>query len=203
MNKVIPLSNPKINRNHATIHPFAAIKGNVYLGQGVTIAAAASIADNEAQPIWIGNDVCVKDGVVLQALGTNYYEELIGKAVVEVEGELFGVYVSDRVFLAPQSQVHGPAYVGADTFVGMQSLIFRATVGENCVIEPKALVMGVEIGDGRYVPAGAIITTQTEANRLPFINRRDRSKNFSRIAASVDRQLATGNLKRMQLQKTA
>ena len=34
--------------------------------------------------------------------------------------------------------------------------------------QPKVLTTGVNIANNRYIPAGAIITTQTAANRLPF-----------------------------------
>jgi uncharacterized protein YgiM (DUF1202 family) len=30
------------------------------------------------------------------------------------------------------------------------------------------LVMGVNVADGRYIPAGALITTQSAADRLPL-----------------------------------
>ncbi len=106
-------------------------------------------------------------------------------------GELYGAYIEERVSLTHQCQVHGPAIIGADTFVGMQSLIFKAIVGKNCIIEPKALIMGVEIGDDRYVPAGALITTQAAANQLPFVNHNYYFKNLSRSVAEVNTESAT------------
>jgi carbonic anhydrase len=182
---------PEINRT-AYIHPLAAVIGNVYLGKRVMVAPAASVRGDEGQPIWVGNDVNIQDCVVLHALETHHQEELVQEAVVEVEGQYYGVYISDRVSLAHQCQVHGPAYIGEDTFVGMQALVFRATVGSNCVIEPKALVMGVDIPDGRYVPAGALITTQAAADNLPYITADYPLKNLNRAVVNVNTQLATG-----------
>jgi carbonic anhydrase len=176
----------------AYIHPLAAVIGNVYLGQRVMVAPAASVRGDEGQPIWVGNDVNVQDCVVLHALETHHQDELVEEAVVEVEGQFYGVYISDRVSLAHQSQVHGPAYIGEDTFIGMQALVFRATVGNNCVIEPKALVMGVNIADGRYVPAGALITTQAAADNLPYITAEYPLRNLNRAVVNVNTQLATG-----------
>jgi carbonic anhydrase/acetyltransferase-like protein (isoleucine patch superfamily) len=102
------------------------------------------------------------------------------------------LYISDRVSLAHQSQVHGPASIGCDTFIGMQALVFRATVGKNCVIEPKALVMGVNVPDGRYVPAGALITTQVAADNLPAIGEEYPLRGLNQAVVHVNTQLASG-----------
>ena len=126
----------------AYIHRLAAVIGNVRLGQRVMVAPAASIRGDEGQPIWLGDDVNVQDCVVLHALETHVNGKLVRESVVEVDGEFYGVHIGDRVSLAHQCQVHGPAGIGSGTFVGMQALVFKATVGKNCVLEPQALVMG-------------------------------------------------------------
>jgi carbonic anhydrase/acetyltransferase-like protein (isoleucine patch superfamily) len=51
----------------------------------------------------------------------------------------------------------------------MQSLVFKATVGKNVVIEPGARVIGVTVADGRYIPAGVTVATQEAADGLPKI----------------------------------
>jgi carbonic anhydrase len=185
-------------KSTAYVHSLAAVIGNVYLGERVMVAPAASVRGDEGQPIWVGNDVNIQDCVVLHALETEHHDVLVEEAVVEVDGNYYGVYIDERVSLAHQCQVHGPASIGADTFVGMQSLVFRATVGKNCVIEPKALVMGVNVADGRYVPAGALITTQAAANQLPFVNYSDHFKNLSKLVAEVDTESATVYPEEMQ-----
>jgi carbonic anhydrase len=182
----------------ASVHPLAVVTGNVHLGKRVTVAPAASIRGYEGQPVWVGNDVKIQDCVVLHALDAYHHQEFVEEALVEVAGEFYGAYIEDRVSLTHQCQVHGPASIGADTFVGMQSLIFKAIVGKNCIIEPKALIMGVEIGDGRYVPAGALITTQAAANQLPFVNYSDHFKNLSKLVAEVDTESATVYPEEMQ-----
>lgn len=183
--------NPHIARS-AYIHPLAAVIGNVHLGQRVMVAPAASVRGDEGQPIWVGDDANIQDCVVLHALETHVDGQLVREAVVEVEGEFYGVYISERVSLAHQCQVHGPAFIGCDTFIGMQALVFRATVGSNCVIEPKALVMGVNIPDGRYVPAGALITTQPAADSLPTITNDYPLRSLNQAVVHVNTQLASG-----------
>lgn len=213
MNSVIPFNNSRYQKNiHANVpasingkvripkieptayvHSLAAVIGNVYLGDRVMVAPAASIRGNGGQPIWVGNDVKVHDCVVLHASETEHNDELVEEAVVEVDGNFYGVYIGDRVSLTHQCQVHGPATIGRDTFVGMQSLVFRATVGKNCVIEPKALVMGVEISDDRYVPAGALITTQDAADNLPLISQSYSLKDWHRAVVGVNPQIPPGD----------
>lgn len=183
--------NPEID-NSAYIHPLAAVIGNVHLGKRVMVAPAASVRGDEGQPIWVDDDVNIQDCVVLHALETHIDGVMVREAVVEVDGEFYGVYISPRVSLAHQSQVHGPAFIGNDTFVGMQSLVFRATVGKNCVIEPKALVMGVTVPDGRYVPAGALITTQEAADNLPLITTSYPLRNLNHSVVHVNTELAEG-----------
>ncbi len=183
--------NPEIHRT-AYVHPLGAVIGNVHLGKHVMVAPAASVRGDEGQPIWIDDDVNVQDCVVVHALETHINGVLVREAVVEVEGNFYGVYIDQRVSLAHQCQVHGPAYIGCDTFVGMQALVFRATVGKNCVIEPKALVMGVNVADGRYVPAGSLITTQEAADNLPSITTTYPLKSLNDAVVHVNTELADG-----------
>jgi carbonic anhydrase/acetyltransferase-like protein (isoleucine patch superfamily) len=151
------------------VDKLASVIGNVSLGKGVFVAPFASIRGDEGQPIVIGDGTNVQDGVVLHALETFEDGESVEKNLVTVDGKKYAVYVGKQVSLAHQSQVHGPAAVGDHTFVGMQALVFKAVVGKNVVIEPGAKVIGVTIEEGRYVPAGMVVTTQAAADALPKI----------------------------------
>ena len=68
-----------------------------------------------------------------------------------VDGRKYSVYVGERVSLAHQSQVHGPVKIGNDTFVGMQSLIFRSELGI-MVVEPGTKAIRASVPSHRYVP---------------------------------------------------
>jgi hypothetical protein len=48
--------------------------------------------------------------------------------------------------------------------------------GKNYASKPQVLMTGVSVADNRYVPAGALVTTQADANRLPFTSTRLHSK---------------------------
>ena len=155
---------PVIDRT-AFISPHASVIGAVTIGANVLVSPFASVRGDEGMPIFIGKDSNVQDGVVVHALET-IDENGKPKNLVDVNGKKYAVYVSQRVSLAHQSQIHGPAFVGSDTFIGMQALVFKANVGNNCVLEPKSGAIGVTIPDGKYIPAGVVITNQTDANSL-------------------------------------
>ena len=48
--------------------------------------------------------------------------------------------------------------------------------GKSYTAKPQVLMTGVNVANNRYVPAGAIITTQAAADRLPFTSTRIHSK---------------------------
>jgi len=176
----------------AYVHPLGAVIGNVILGKNVMVAPFASVRGDEGQPIYVGNDSNVQDGVIIHALETEHNGHPVEKNLVEVDGKKYAVYVGNRVSLAHQVQIHGPAYVGDSTFIGMQSLVFRAKVGKGCVLEPKSLVMGVMIPDGRYVPAGSVIKTQNDADNLPVIDDNYPLKSLNDGVIHVNVSLAAG-----------
>lgn len=176
----------------AYIHPQAAVIGNVYLGKRVMVAPQAAIRGDEGQPIYISDDANVQDGVVLHALETEHGGHVVDKNLMDVDGKKFAVWIGKRVTMAHQSQVHGPAVVGDNTFVGMQALIFKARVGKNCVLEPRALLLGVTVPDGRYVPTGMVVTKQADANNLPEITDDYPFKTLNDGVIHVNTHLAEG-----------
>ena len=58
------------------VHPLAAVIGNVILGNNVMVAPTACVRGDEGQPLHVGDDTNVQDGVVIHALET----ELDGQA---------------------------------------------------------------------------------------------------------------------------
>ncbi len=173
----------------------ASVIGDVTLGKKVFVAPFASIRGDEGQPIVIGDGSNVQDGVVIHALETVQDGKAIDKNLVTVAGKKYAVYVGKGVSLAHQSQVHGPAAVGDHTFVGMQALIFKATIGKNVVIEPGAKVIGVTIADKRYVPAGSTIATQAQADALPEITADYPFATLNEGVLHVNEQFADGYLR--------
>jgi carbonic anhydrase/acetyltransferase-like protein (isoleucine patch superfamily) len=172
------------------VDPMATIIGNVEIGHRVYVAPFVSARGDEGQPIHVGDESNLQDGVVLHALETYSHGEPVPENTYEVQGERYAIYIGERVSLAHQSQVHGPAYIENDVFVGMQALVFKAHIGEGSVIEPAAQVIGVHVPPGRYVPAGLALTEQAAADRLPKITLSYTLGRINRAVVHVNTSLA-------------
>jgi len=177
------------------VHPLASVIGNVILGKNILVSPMASIRGDEGQPLFVGDDSNVQDGVIIHALETEEEGKPVEKNLYIVEGENYAVYVGKRVSLAHQVQIHGPAVVRDDTFVGMKTLVFKSYVGEKCVIEPGVILMGVTVPDNRYVPAGSVVKTQEEADNLPAITEEYPMKEMNKGVVHVNTSLAKAYLK--------
>jgi carbonic anhydrase/acetyltransferase-like protein (isoleucine patch superfamily) len=176
------------------VHPLASVIGNVILGKNIMVSPTACIRGDEGQPLFVGDNSNVQDGVVIHALETESHGKPVEKNLYDVGGKKYSVYVGSRVSLAHQAQIHGPAVVLDDTFVGMKVLVFKAYVGKNCVVEPGAIVMGVKVPDGRYVPAGTVVNSQSQADNLPVIKDDYPFKDLNKGVIHVNTALAKGYL---------
>jgi carbon dioxide concentrating mechanism protein CcmM len=169
---------PAINET-AFIHPFAIVIGDCHLGSLVFMAPTAVCRGDEGTPIVIGDYSNIQDGVVLHALETHTGEHKIDGRVFSAEGEKlmandtrfdsgYPIFIGNRVSLAHGSNIHGPAWIGNNTFVGMETMIFNAKIGNNVSIGVSSTITGdVEIPDNRFVPPGSVISTQEQADALP------------------------------------
>jgi carbon dioxide concentrating mechanism protein CcmM len=169
---------PQIEQD-AFIHPFGVVIGNCYVGKMVFVAPTAVCRGDEGTPIHIGDFSNMQDGVVLHGLETSQEGKFVDNRRFSMGGERllannsgykygFSIFIGERTSLAHDSLVHGPAWIGNDTFVGMKSLIFNAKVGNKVAIGVSSTITGeIEIPDNKFVPPGSIITTQEQANQLP------------------------------------
>ncbi|HYO53001.1 SulP family inorganic anion transporter [Archangium sp.] len=161
------------------VHPKAAVIGRVVLGDHVHIAAGSSVRADEGTPFYIGANSNIQDGVVIHALK---------ERKVVVGGEEWAVYVGKNVSMAHDALVHGPCYIGDDTFVGFKAVVHDSIVGSHCYIGIGAVVVGVEVPDGRFVPHGSIVDTAEKAERLPPVSEAHRE--FNEDVVDVNRGLA-------------
>lgn len=165
------------------IHPQASVIGNTIISNNVNVAPFASIRADEGTPIYIGRGSNIQDGVVIHGLKDGR---------VKANGQDYSVYIGDNTSVAHQSQIHGPAKVGNNVFVGMQTFVFKSEIGDNVVLEPASKVIGVKVAPNRYVPAGEVIKTQKQADNLPVITPDYQNKNTNKEVADVNRELAAG-----------
>ncbi|XXF76586.1 SulP family inorganic anion transporter [Myxococcaceae bacterium GXIMD 01537] len=161
------------------VHPQAAVIGKVVLGDHVHIAAGSSVRADEGTPFHIGANSNIQDGVVIHALK---------ERKVVVGGEEWAVFVGRNVSMAHDALVHGPCYIGDDTFVGFKAVVHDAIVGSHCYIGIGAVVVGVEVPDGRFVPHGTIVDSAEKAERLPPVSEAHRE--FNEDVVDVNRGLA-------------
>jgi carbonic anhydrase len=165
----------------AFIHPFAVVIGDCYIGNMVMMSPTAVCRGDEGTPIHIGDFSNIQDGVLIHDLQTttdikNFDQRLFNKEGERIsindsrtvqEGE-YSVFVGNRSSLAHDAMIHGPAWIGNDTFIGMKSIVYNAKVGNNVAVGISSVITNVvEIPDNKFVPPGSIITNQEQANNLP------------------------------------
>lgn len=177
----------------AYIHPQATVIGAVSIGEKVMVAPYASVRGDEGLDIRIDDHSNVQDAVVLHGHQTiDRNGNPIKNNQVEVDGESYSIYVGKYVSLAHQAQVHGPAIVSDNVFIGMQAFVYKATIGKNSVLEPKSGVIGTNVPKNRYVPAGILITSQEDADALPEIYEGYPFQNTNKWIVEVNVELADG-----------
>ncbi|HKR73580.1 MAG TPA: hypothetical protein VJR94_05660 [Candidatus Nitrosocosmicus sp.] len=193
---------PSIN-DTAYVHPFGIVIGNCHIGENVLVAPTAVCRGDEGTPLYIGDFSNLQDGVVIHGLITTLNGDNLDDRRFSSNGDRllgndsrfdsgYSVYVGENVSLAHGVLIHGPAFVGNNTFVGMESMVFNAKIGNNVAIAVASTVTGgVEIADDKFVPPGAVITTQEQADNLP-----DRVgseyENINTAVVDVNQELAIG-----------
>jgi sulfate permease, SulP family len=163
----------------AFVHHKASVIGRVVLGEHVHIAATASVRADEGAPFFIGGNSNIQDGVVIHALKDRY---------VRVDDEEWAVYVGRNVSLAHDALVHGPCYVGDDTFIGFKAVVHDAVIGSHCFIGIGAVVVGVEIPDKKFVPPGSVIDSAAKVKSLADVSHSHLE--FNEDVVEVNRGLA-------------
>jgi len=115
----------------------------------------------------------------------------------------YSVFVETNTSLAHDSMIHGPAWVGNNTFVGMNSIVFDAKVGNDVAIGISSTISnGVSIPDNKFIPPGSVILDQEEADLLPP-RIGSPYENTNEAVLHVNEQLAEGYNMQLDLDKLA
>lgn len=178
------LAKPKIEKT-AYVHSFSNIIGDVYIGPNVTIAPGTSISADRGSPFYIGEGTNVQDGVVIHGLEQG--------RVIGDDQKHYSVWIGKNVSITHMGLIHGPAYIGDDCFIGFRSTLFNARLGSGCIVMMHALIQDVEIAPGKYVPSGAVITDQQQADSLPDVQKVDRE--FARNVVGTNDTLRSVSLR--------
>ena len=175
------LAEPAIDQT-AYVHTFSQIIGDVYIGPNVLVAPGTSIRADEGSPFHIGESTNVQDGVVIHGLEQG--------RVLGDDQKRYSVWIGQNTSITHMALIHGPAYIGNSCFIGFRSTVFNARVGEGCIVMMHALIQDVEIPPGKYVPSGAIITNQQQADRLPDVQPSDIE--FASHVVGINQALRSG-----------
>lgn len=175
------LAQPQIDET-AYVHSFSNVIGDVKVGANVLIAPGTSIRADEGSPFWIGAGSNLQDGVVIHGLEQG--------RVVGDDQKQYSVWIGESTSITHMALIHGPAYIGNQCFIGFRSTVFNARVGDGCIVMMHALVQDVEIPPGKFVPSGAVITSQQQADRLPDVQ--DTDRHFASHVVGINDALRSG-----------
>lgn len=175
------LAEPQIHET-AYVHSFSNIIGDVRIGPNVMVAPGTSIRADEGGPFYISEGTNLQDGVVIHGLEDS--------RVIGDDQQNYSVWIGKNTSITHMSLIHGPAYIGDDCFIGFRSTVFNARIGNGCIVMMHALVQDVEIPPGKYVPSGAVINSQQQADRLPDVQDEDRQ--FALHVVASNKALRTG-----------
>lgn len=175
------LAEPQVDKT-AHIHEFSTVIGDVQIGANVMVAPGVTIRADEGGTFAIGTSTNIQDGVVIHGLAQ-------GRVLGDDEQE-YSVWVGNNTSITHMALIHGPAYVGDNCFIGFRSTVFNARVGQGSIVMMHALIQDVEIPPGKFVPSGAVITTQLEADRLSDVKPADIS--FASHIVGVNQLLRSG-----------
>ncbi|WP_111655795.1 carbonate dehydratase [Isoalcanivorax indicus] len=134
----------------AFVDPTAIICGKVFVGENVFIGPYAVIRADEVdaeggmEPIIIGDNSNIQDGVVIHS-----------KSGARVE-------VGAHTSIAHRSIVHGPCKVGAHVFIGFNSVLFNCEVGERSVVRHNSVVEGVVVPENFHIPSTSNIRKESD-----------------------------------------
>ncbi|MGB3650874.1 MAG: ribulose bisphosphate carboxylase small subunit [Rivularia sp. (in: cyanobacteria)] len=177
------LAEPRIHET-AFVHSFSHIIGDVEISSNVIVAPGSSVRADEGTPFFINENTNIQDGVVIHGLEQ-------GRVLGDNKKE-YSVWIGKDSCITHMALIHGPCYIGNNCFIGFRSTIFNARVGDGCIVMMHALVQDVEIPPGKYVPSGAVIISQQQADRLPDVNPQD--KEFAHHVVGVNQALRAGYL---------
>jgi carbonic anhydrase len=165
----------------AFIGPFSSVIGDVTIEENVFVAPNVSIRADEGTPFYIGANTNIQDRVILHGLA---------KGRVEVEGRKFSIYIGSGVSCAHGCLIHGPCNINNNVFVGFNAIVFNCIVGEGCYISPNAVVTGgVTLTPNKFVPLGAVIDSQDEADALPTIT--EAQQEFSKDVQMINKEFSS------------
>ena len=166
---------PEVHES-AFVDPTAILCGlikvgpNVFIGPYAVIRADEVDENGEMEPIVIGANSNIQDGVVIHSKD--------GASVT----------IGQHTSIAHRSIVHGPCVVGSHVFIGFNSVLFNTTVGDNAVVRHNCVVDGHDIPPSFYLPSATLVSRATDLNKLKTVP--DDAREFSESVMHTNVSLA-------------
>jgi carbonic anhydrase/acetyltransferase-like protein (isoleucine patch superfamily) len=145
---------------------------NVFIGPYAVIRADEVNENGELEPIVIGANSNIQDGVVIHSKS--------GAPVT----------IGERTSIAHRAIVHGPCKVGSGAFIGFNSVLFNCTIGDGCVVRYNAVVDGVDLPAEFYVPSTERIGPKSDLSTFPPVS--SKASEFSEDVARTNNELVQG-----------
>ena len=162
----------------AFVDPTAILCGKVIVGENVFIGPYAVIRadevndDGDMEPIVIGANSNIQDGVVIHCKAGG------------------GVVIGRGSSIAHRSIVHGPCKVGDNVFIGFNSVLFNCTVGDGSVVRHNSVVEGCNVPPGFYIPSTTNVHSDGELARIERVT--PDQAGFSESVAQANNELVKG-----------
>ena len=145
------------------------IEENVFVGPYAVIRADEVNADGDMDPIIIGANSNIQDGVVIHSKS--------GAAVT----------IGRNTSIAHRSIVHGPCTVGNNVFIGFNSVLFNCSLGDGGVVRHNAVIDGADLPANFYVPSTTQIGPNTSLDEIPSVSAS--ASEFSEDVARTNNEL--------------
>ncbi|HEX7972427.1 MAG TPA: carbonate dehydratase [Thiobacillus sp.] len=148
------------------------VEENVFIGPYAVIRADEVDEKGEMEPIVIGANSNIQDGVVIHCKAGG------------------GVTIGRSSSIAHRSIVHGPCTVGNNVFIGFNSVLFNCTVGEGSVVRHNSVVEGCTVPPGFYIPSTANIHSDADLASIERVS--PQAADFSESVAQANHELVKG-----------
>lgn len=164
--KYLPEKNilPVISKD-ATIRN-SEIIGDVTIEENVHIVNAV-IRSDEGTPFYISSGVNIQDFAVLHGYTTQENGVLNTDNLISVENKgIYSIFIDKNTSISHGVLIHGPCFIGKNSFIGFKSSIDRANIGKNVEIGSHSYIYNVSIPDNTAISPGAIITNKADILRF-------------------------------------
>jgi carbonic anhydrase/acetyltransferase-like protein (isoleucine patch superfamily) len=125
------------------------VEENVFIGPYAVIRADETKPDGSMDPIIIGANSNIQDGVVIHSKD--------GAAVT----------IGHSCSIAHRSIVHGPCSIGDRCFIGFNTVLFNCKIGSQVIIRHNSVIENCTLEDGFHIPSTSHVHDDTDLAKIP------------------------------------